>query len=275
MIQFKRTFTLPTPDFQKWEFKELTVRLNINAGEVNDHVPEYSITLPDIIFDELKDTEPQFATKHDWNNHDVSGLSSKRSITKKFQKTQTSTSIDVLKEYVSGLTQHILDKHSVETSTEKKKIFIYFNHQKSHDKTSNGAYLGEDISQSFRYFIGYEVMTDKFSKLLSGDKRRIPTKQYISKILYRYNIGGGFKAGLTEADNLFLPLCDGVSMDQFEAKYSIIDWTPEREAYCEKIKQSFIKVNAELSKFLKDMTNEKVDELMQNNYLALNPVNQE
>ena len=275
MIQFKKQFTLPTPDFQKCESKELTVRLNINEGEVNNQVPEYSLVIPDFMFNELKDTEPQFKTEYDVNNRNVSGCFSNRTITRKFQKTQTSVALSILTDYIGTLTQHIIDKHSVETSTEKKKIFILFRHSQSHyGNSTNSAYMGEAISQSFRYFTGYEVMTDKFSSLtLEGRQKK---KMYMSKIYYAPPSSSLRKndTNFAEKDNLFLDLRESnQSTENFENEYSIIDWTPEREAYCERIKQSFIKVNAELSLFLKNMTTEKMDALIADNHLALNPVN--
>lgn len=276
MIKFKKTFIVPTTDFQKWESMELEVRLNLNAGEINEQIPEYSITLPDFIFNELADTEPQFATKHDINNHNVSGYFSKKSLQRKFQKTQTSMHIGILTDYVHNLTQHILDKHCIEKATEKKKIFIYFNHQTHHESNDIGAYLGEAIKQSFRYFIGYEVMTEKFSRLLMGDEKRVPTRQYISKTMYKspYSLGQGFTQSITESEKLFLLLANGDGMAQYEGKYSIIDWTQEREDFCAKVKLKFIQVNTELSSFLKNLDNNKLDALIaSSNHLALNPIN--
>jgi len=132
------------------------------------------------MFNELADTEPQFKTTFDVNNRNVSGLFSERTLTRKFKKTQTSFLIKNLQDYIFSLTQFLNDKHSIETSTMKKKLFISFNHSNIHTTNGlNGAYTGQQISQSFRYFTGYEVMTSKFSGISGTIKKTIYFKNIL------------------------------------------------------------------------------------------------
>ena len=274
MIPLKVNFLIPKADLKDSEWKTLNVRCNLNPDETTATDPEYSVAIPDFMFEELANTEPQFKTEHDYNVHNVSGCFSQRTITRKFQKTQTSRSIEMLKDYIYGLTKFIIEKHSIETETMNKKIFIKYNHSQTHCTSNlNSAYHGERVSQQFQYFIGYEVMTTKFGSMELGGGEKKPKKRYITKILYASPDSSLRKrdTGFKEDPDLFLPLPHhNQSEENFEKEFSIIDWTQERETYCENIKQAFIKLNTELSFFLKDLTTEKLDALMtKSNLLSL------
>jgi hypothetical protein len=266
VMKIKVPFILPTADFKDSESKELNVEMNIPTSmTVNGNI-EYSVVIPDYMFNELADTEPQFKTTYDVNNRDVSGLFSEKSVTRKFKKTQTSFLIGNLQDYIYSLTKFINDKHSIETSTMKKKIFISFKHSDSHTTNSlNGAYTGKQISQSFRYFTGYEVMISKFS----GVSRNV-SKQYISKIFYS-SPGSTLRkldTNFQEKDDLFLKLVNTrQTVETFESEYSIIDWTEEREKFCERIQETFKNVNEELDNFLTNIDNNKMDMLISNDGL--------
>lgn len=269
-MKIKVPFTLPTADFKGCERKELNVDMNIpDSLAVNGNI-EYSVVIPDYMFNELADTEPQFKTVYDQNNRKVSGLFSDRTITYKFKKTQTSLLIGSLQEYISSLTQFINDKHSVEKSTMKKKLFISFKHSDTNTTNGlNGAYTGKQISQSFRYFIGYEVMTSKFSGISESmtDGTRKVKKQYITKIFYS-SPGSSLRkldTNFQEQEDLFLPLLKtNQSIENFEDEYSIIDWSEEREKFCEKIQETFKNVNEELDNFLTNIDDNKMDQLISN-----------
>ena len=269
MINIKADFALPSKDFKTREFKTLTVRCNLDTEGVNISDPEYSVTMPDYMFEELANTEPRFRTEYDQNNRIIHGMFAERTLTPKFMKTQVSKSIAALKDYFSDLTDIINKKHSIEAETLKKKIFIKFNHSTYHERNDrNAAYTGEAVKQDFKYFIGYEVMTEKIQNL-SLEKKVV--KDYICKIEYHAPNSTTRKrdTNFKEADNLFLSLIAGRNIEDFEKEHSIIDWSQEREDFCERIKQMFIKVNDELSKFLSDMTPDKMDALIQSSTLAL------
>jgi hypothetical protein len=262
-MKIKVPFVVPTADLKKWETKILNVEMKIpDTMEVSGDI-EFSVLIPDFMFDELADTEDQFKTKYDVNNRAdrISGLFSDRVLQRKFQKTQNSHFISSLQDYISGLTTFINDRHSVETATMTKKIFISFNHGDDHTSNNlNSAYTGRRIFQGYRFFTGYEVMTDKFG----GIDRKV-TKRYISKIYYA-PVGASMRkhdTNFQEKEDLFLPLNNlNESIESFESRYSIIDWTEEREAFCKKIQDMFVRVNTELEDFLKNIDNNKIDVLM-------------
>jgi hypothetical protein len=262
-MKIKVPFTVPTPDLKNREVKILNVEMKISDSmEVSGDI-EYSVVIPDFMFDELANTEPQFKTEYDVNNRAdrISGLFSDRVLRRKFQKTQNSLLVSTLQDYISNLTQFINDRHSVETATMAKKIFISFNHSDNHTRNNlNAAYTGRRIGQHFQFFTGYEVMTAKFS----GIDRNV-VKKYISKIYYAPEGASMRKndTGFKEKEDLFLQLNDnGESITSFESRYSIIDWTEEREDFCKKIQDTFVRVNKELEDFLKNIDNNKIDALM-------------
>lgn len=269
-MKIKAIFNLPTPDFKESVGKELPVEMNIpDSMTVNGNI-EYSVVIPDYMFKELANSEPQFKTEYNINNGIVSGLFSDKAITRKFKKTQTSILISSLQEYISSLTQILIDRYSIETSTMKKKLFISFKHLENHTTNNlNGGYTGKLIRQEFRYFIGYEVMTSKFSSLLSRNVQ----KQYITKIIYASPNSSIRKndTGFKEKDDLFIKLPNlNQSNESFENEYSIIDWTEEREKFCEKIQNTFIQVNNELDFFLKNIDEDKINMLITKGLKFLN-----
>lgn len=270
-MKIKSSFTVPTKDFRKWESMELPVEVTFPDEGLVYSDPEYKVVIPDFMFNELADTEPRFRTKHDINNRSaIFGCFAERSITTKFQKTQVSKLLSTLHSYFNELTTIINDRHSLETATLKKKIFINFQHNQSHTTNGlNNAYTGEVINQSFRFFTGYEVFTDQFQNLTFESERK-PRKYYITKILYA-SPGSSVRkldTGFQEKEDLFIPLPGhNESVESFESKYSIIDWTQEREDFCKKIQAKFEEVNRELSFFLTNISEKKMDALMSGNGL--------
>jgi hypothetical protein len=267
MQKIKVNFLVPTEDFKNAELCPLNVSMNIDADKVLNGQFEYKVVIPDYMFNELANTEPQFTTEHNHNIRNVSGCFGLSELTRKFKKTQTSTNIDVLTNYFRELTAIINAKYSIETQTMKKKIFISFEHNERHISNGlNGAYWGEILNQTFHYFTGYEVMTDKYN--LHDDNMQ---KKYITKIEYHsvWSTTRSRDTGFSEGDR-FLPLPKlNQRITDFETQFSIIDWTPEREAFCEQINQMFKKVNGDLSDFLKNLDNNKFEQLMTSGNIKL------
>lgn len=210
---------------------------------------------------------PFFFTKYDVNNPHPKGCFGEHEITYKFKKTQTSKLISKLQEFFNEMTTYINDRHSIEEETMTKKIFIKFIHGQNHITNDlNNAYMGEHIHNQFQYFIGYEVLTNKFKDF--GVKDKIHQKNYITKILYASPHSTVRKKDtcLKEKEDLFISLPRyNQSVESFEKEFSIIDWTQEREDFCKRIKETFIEVNKELSFFLHDIDSNKMDMLMKSN----------
>lgn len=263
-MKLSANFVIPTKDFKKYELVKLPIKTNIPDNmEVQGDI-EYSVVMPDFMFNEVADTEPKFRTKYDVNGGEVSGLFSDKTITRKFKKTQTAKLISFLQNYFSELTQFINDKHSIEKKTIKKKLIIDFKYDKYHTKNNlNGAYMGEQLNQSFRYFVGYELMTDKMSNSL---EKKVE-KNYISKIFYSPKGSTLYKkdTGFKEDEDLFLTLLEKYQkVEDFDNRYVIIDWTQEREDFFKNIKDKFDNLNQQLSTFINNIDDDKIEELMSN-----------
>lgn len=272
--KFKANFTIPTSDLKNFESKELTVNSNIPEDEQLFGDPEFKISIPDFMFKELADTEPQFDTEPDINkrktHESILGLFGEREITRKFKKTQTAKLISILQDYMIRLSEIIVDRHSLETATKTKKIFIKFTHDRKHHTNGlNNAYRGETIYQSFNYFVGYEIWTEKTGIF---DDQSKPKKKYITHIGYasKHSSIQHYNTHFKEDENIVLDLPGlNQSIKRFEEEFTIIDWTQEREDFCKKIKETFDNVNKELSYFLTNINNETIESLMASNNLKI------
>lgn len=267
-MKFKSSFVVPSQDFKSHDRMVLVVNSNLEDGELLYTEPVFKVVIPNFMFDAVADTEAKFSTEPDINKRHRLGLRENpvgcfgdNEITHKFKKTQTAHTLSELKDFFRMVTDHIVERHALKHVSMKKKIFIGFGHSQQH--TTNdwcGSYWGEMIKQNFRYFLGYERHVEKNGSI---------QKEYVTKIRYASpysstkHLDTGFKEG-----NEILPLpSHHQNTKTFSEMYSIIDWTEEREAFCEKIKQTFISVNTELSSFLKNLDSEKFDRLMTNNNL--------
>jgi len=267
-IKLKVPFLVATQDLKGYESVDLTVTTTIPEELRVYGDPEFKVTIPDHMFKELADTEPQFDTEPDINKRSshisIKGLFGEREITHKFKKTQTSKLISSLQSYMMDLTEMINYRHSIEKATLKKKLFIKFQHTRNHHTNGlNNAYRGETIAQTFNYFIGYEMFTESLASSKFGSKG--PKKRYITKIGYASPNSSvqHYNTHFKEREDLSLDL-PGLhqSIEAFENEFSIIDWSEEREDFLKRIKETFVSVNEELSDFLKDMSDDKIEALM-------------
>jgi len=97
------------------------------------------------------------------------------------------------------------------------------------------------------------------------DKVGEPKKRYISKIGYASPEASiqHHNSHFKERDDLFLQLPNhNQSIESFEDEFSIVEWTEEREAFCQQIKDTFQRVNEDLSEFLKDLDGNKIEALI-------------
>jgi len=83
-MKFKSFFILPTEDFKDSIRKELVVAMPDLEDLSDAYEIEYKVTIPDYLFNELADTEPQFTTKYDVNVRNISGCFSQKSVTHKW-----------------------------------------------------------------------------------------------------------------------------------------------------------------------------------------------
>lgn len=266
-MKIKRKFVVPSSNLQKRDLVELVVETSPENFEDLQSGQDiiYKVKIPDFIFNELKDSEPRFATKVNINNRaTISGcfvevLNSPAY--RKFQKTQSAYSIRILEEYLSNLTSIINDKYSDDVIAKNKKIFIKYSHAFSHERNKNNhASFGKVVSNRFQYFIGTEIIynteSDAYKNSLTPK-----SKEYVTDFIYKKD------DDVEISKNSCLHIYEKYTT--FEKEYNIIDWSEEREEFCLKIQNAFIKINTELDNFLQSLDNTKFDELMTNNELKL------
>lgn len=265
-MKIKKQFVVPTKDFQKTEMLDLFVETspdNFDDLEYNQDIL-YKIKIPDFMFNELKDSEPRFSTKSDSNNRaDISGCFvevSNSPIYKKFQKTQTSYSIATLQKYIRDLTSILNDKYSDDVLSKNKKIFIKYSHAFCDDRNKNNfASLGKIVSNKFQYFTGTEIIYNTESEAYKNSLTP-KSKEYVTDFVQKLN-------KIEISKNSCLHIYE--KHTKFEAEYNIIDWSEEREQFCLKIQNAFVKINDELDSFLQNLDNNKFDKLMSSNDLKL------
>ena len=261
-MKFKSKVYLISKDFKSIDYVDFAFEVNINENDTFNDKIEFKCTLPDYIFNELADTEPRFKTTFDINNKPYTN-SSKKSLTSKFKKTQYSSSLEILKEYISDLSHIIFDRHDANKDEFIKKLFVSF---KSNDVTySNGynyAYLGEKISTQFNFFVGYEVIYKKPNNNLTNRPKYIVTKAYHPETSASINFEN---RGIV--DNITTDPFKGTAYIQ---SYSILDWTEEREEFLKKLYDKFRRLNNELSTYLSDLNDNNIDFLINGNNNLLN-----
>lgn len=259
-MKFKSNVYLISKDFKSINWVEFNFEVNINENETfRDECVEYKCTLPDYMFNELKDTEPRFKTKYDTNNRVIYSNPSIRSLTTTFKKTQYSKSLDVLKNYISDLSHIIYDKYDDMKDEYIKKIFISFTNSDAINRNGyNYAFVGEQITSKFNFFVGYEVIYKKNNPSLSKRDKYVVDKAYHPEgatLNFKERGGKG--------------IVDGVFNNPFEGRinikdYSIVDWTQEREDFLNLIYSKFRKLNTDLDSFLSNLDNLKLDEIIKN-----------
>lgn len=263
-IKIKVNFTVPTKDFLESEHRELNVTLHI--PDVIYGQFEYSVVIPDYIFNELKDTEHRFSTEYNQNNKDIyRNCASERTLTNVFRKTQIAKSIDKLTEYFSDITHVILNRYSAKKFKREKKIFINFSKSLNQNTEDSYSYAGERVGISFNYFTGYKHYNDNENKLFF----RVEEYQYYTSLMYIKQ--DNFHSGMHNTANVYLIKTKKQQDQQFfllgktkeiESKYKIIEWTEEREEYLESILQKLNKIGDDLNIFLSDMDENKIELLM-------------
>ena len=112
--KLKVSFSVASKDFKTLETMVLVVESIQNLDDVLYDDIEYKVTIPSYIFDALADTEEQFNTKENHNNTGISGKFKKNRLKWKcFEKTQYSTSIRELIQYIQGISQILLNKYLI------------------------------------------------------------------------------------------------------------------------------------------------------------------
>lgn len=149
-----------------------------------------------------------------------------------------------------------LDKDSEDS---KKIICINFNSaEKSTRDDLNHGYTGQQISTTFNFYVAYQTSG---KNELSGRKKMFTFKKLQHGM-------GSMEKGIKGIIDSELQGGKNFIMDR---PIVIIDWTQEREDFLTRLEEQFRTLSANLNSFLKDLDNDKIELLIQNNeFLKLN-----
>lgn len=134
-----------------------------------------------------------------------------------------------------------------------KKIFVNFDYSKTADRHEwCGADMGNKILTNFQFFIGY--------KTVEKNVKRSFESETIDKITY-YSYYKNRTNGRNHKDGKLQPLHYEWKSSELN-RFTILDWTQEREDFLRSIENQFIKLGQNLKDYLSD-----IDELLIDHYI--------
>lgn len=239
--EFSYCFDLPDKDFSTWVRKPLTVRIMEDA----EHHLHFEITIPKHIYMKVLNTEQQYKDEYLKESHISPVLNRKIKFRNKLHYELFTDLLVAIKR----ISNDAMQVHLVQESEKDKVIFIRFNYDHKDEVDGwNHAQMGLKQTSVFQYFICYRrVIKDHFA-----DTKTVTIYESLEPdIIYtKYNKAGyGFKNYSRNRD--------------WNKEFSIIEWTPEREKFLADVEQGFIQLNTKLEKYLSNLTEKKIELLMQ------------
>jgi hypothetical protein len=165
-----------------------------------------------------------------------------------------------IKEELFSLSNKLITLNTFEEKNGEKMLFIYFKGQTVERRDMNfGADMGILNSIEFQYFVGYRFvgLIDKY--LSEGEK--IMVEKYSS--YYKRGIGEGLQQAYKEHEMCPLHRIES-EKENLKRKYILVPWSEEREQYLKEIQTNFTIMTDKLNEFLKDLTEIKLDHLIEN-----------
>lgn len=238
-----KTYTLkvsqPSLDLKEYSYnKELKVVSKLNT---NNNTITFSTEIPEHVFDYLKDTEEQYST-----NPKEPEYSFERK-KKPFSRKISDNSLRGLLLQFETLCQSAVMLKDSDDAKVDKYIAIRFNQTSNKDRDAfNHAYLGTQIKSSFQFFVCYKEEQKGF------DRRVWKTNEAVSS-----NYSGKTRKWFY------------YDVRVIENNFQTIKWTQEREDFLQKVQDKLQSVNEELSKFLSNIDDNKIEKLMKQEFLKL------
>lgn len=249
--------SLPNKNFKDIESKIINIKI-LGLNKNNDVEYEYSI--PDFLYEELKDTEPKYRSTPETDPIGIRTFSEKKHFKKKIKSTLIS---DILSQ-IEAISYDAISKNGKEELKKDKKIFVKFLAKESHDRCEwTHGYKGKVISSRFQFFVGYEIEERDVRSYLSVSTTPKTIKKYYTLIKYATGTGAHKDTGFQEGSKLE-PLHYDQDSTKFAEEYSILDWSQEAEDYLRTIQEKFVQLNANLTDYLSDLTDEKLKFLIEN-----------
>jgi len=260
---FKTNFLIVNEQFTDRNWKEL----NVSIVEM-DNTVQFETVYPDYIYNEAKKISPEL---YDQEYLDIQkkeheeryGTVNNMSRTKAKSKTIRFPYLQGLKEELSDISVKIETIHNFKDDYGEKVIFIKFHGHVNDPRSYSGGGMGLVNVINFQYFIGYRFIGFGKKNLLDDKERKLEkyTSQY--KLGRFEGKGDGSSTDGREHTIVSLHQTDK-DMENLKREFVIIPWTEEREDYLKKIQDNFTTLTNKLNDFLKDLTEEKLDHLIEN-----------
>lgn len=264
---FKITVPVPTEDLKEQKLVSITCKPVVKTDSYGLPTSiKFQVKIPDIIYNNLLDYDKHFKSREKAVADQRKRLGYDTSLMEKyFKKTITESTVEKIIEILSNYTSKINVINSREEKRKVKKIFIRFNGSHHHTKCSwTGGYTGILTNTSFQFFIGYEIMEPIDHFYPNGDVR----PEYYT--LIRYSTGSlahldtGFEEGVE-----FHPLYERSKRNEFLNTYKIINYSKERHEFLKHLQEQFIKLNADLNEYTKDLNDTNINTLINSTKLLL------
>ena len=270
MAKIKAKICLPTKDWKEKEETEITITSTEFDGK-NDI--EYSANIPSYIFDLLTSEQGGMLNYQEFNKRANAQAKSRHSVweeklalkdqyLKKQIKAPLISSIINEIEELGHAAAFVVNKQKLD---KKKKLFVSFKSNSYQDSCNwTGGAKGRVVSSSFQFFVGYEILEPKNKLSFSSEEREETVPRYYTYIRRSTGSTSHLDTGGEEGlERHPLHMADENNRKQFVEKYQIIEWNQEREDFFKKIEGKFESLNNELSKFLLDLDDVKVDQLIE------------
>jgi hypothetical protein len=238
-------------DYRKGNFNP-TVNQKVNSViDLSKKTSVYKYIMPDYVFDRLANSSPEYTTKPNQTNpNDPTYLRSK------FTKTINGSSLQELLSNIQKVFNEYEEIFNRDIGKYELKIAINFNHSNREQKDNfNFAFTGKKTLSQFQFFKVYELSKKERKKLLAESYIYKTDSALISNI-------SPISKSLNEKKWYYI---HKNSLKNFD----IIDYSDERFEYLTKIQNKLDSINSELSNFLNNIDDDKIELLMSQNKLLL------
>ena len=239
---FKTSFLIVNEQFTDREWKDL----NVSIVEM-DNTVQFETVYPDYIYNEAKKISPELYDSR----------------TKAKTKIIRCPYLQGLKDDLADISIKIETVHTFKDDYGEKVIFIKFHGQINEPRSWTGGGMGLVNVINFQYFIGYRFIGFGKKNLLDEKERKL--EKYTSQYKLGRFEGRGDGSSCDGRENTIVSLHQtDKDMEYLKREFVIIPWTEEREEYLKKIQENFTTLTNKLNDFLKDLTEEKLDHLIEN-----------
>jgi hypothetical protein len=250
-------FIVSNDNFTDFIPKKLTVSL-VNF----ENTIQFETKIPDYLYNEAVKQFPDIydqAFLDEKTKEEVLNYGTKQQDNKAKSKIIRSPLLNELRTFLYDLSSKINIIYTFKDDYGEKMLFIYFKGDTSIQRDGRyGGNMGLLNSLSFQYFTAFYY---------KGVSKKLFSDEFIE--IEKYNVY--YKCGLSENINHshrekeLKPLHNTEKeLIELKNKYLIIPWTEEREEYLKDIQVNFINMTDKLNVFLKNLTETKLDFLIEN-----------